>query len=71
MVWKSEEEEAAVHVLTPDFQAGEFVLAADTATHGSLARVRVCRSAACMASTAIRLHLIYVRADLRFLFTPQ
>lgn len=39
-------------------------------TRASLAHTWVCLSAACMASTATRFHLIYVQTDLDFL-TPQ
>lgn len=53
----SEEEETAVHVLTPDFPTGEFVLAADTTTHTSL-------PASGSADCGVHgqpLHLIYVQ----------
>lgn len=52
MVLKSKEEEAAVHVLTPDFQGGGSVRAGPTAAPGSLPRGRVRGPAACVATRA-------------------
>lgn len=68
-VQKSEQEEAAVHLPTPDLQAGEFVLAEGTTTHEPTAPTGLCWCAVLTASTAICLHVIYVQADLWLLFT--
>lgn len=58
-----------MHLPTPDFQAGAFVLAEGATTHESAARAGLCWFAVLTASTAICLHVIYAQADLWHLFT--